>query len=337
MLIARFHAALPGGVPDAIHLLPLGKFQAVDGRKFDNANPAALVAAFQAGSKQLVIDENHGTDYAAKAGFSARAVGHIVGMEVRDDGMWGTVEWNEDGLALLAKKSYSGISAVVGFDPSGKVTSILRAAMTNDPAITGLTQLFHNQETTMELAALRAALGLPDTADEAACLEAARTAHQSRTTAATHLATFAAAAGVGTGSTAEQIVAAIRGGSTEYATLAARTITLETELGNLRTATLQREATTEIDAAIKDGVPILAMRDHYIARFAKDPESVRTELKALPRINGNVVNPPDPKNPTIATLSAIDLEVARNMGIDPAKLVEYRKERAAVQPDGRAA
>jgi phage I-like protein len=334
MLIARFHAALSGGVPTAIHLLPLGKFTATDGRKFDNANPAAVVVASMVDGRELAIDENHATDFAAKAGFSARAVGRIVRLEVRNDGIWGDVEWNDDGRAILTNKAYDSISATIDTDKAGNVTRILRAALTNDPALPELTRLFHNQETTiMDLAALRAALGLPDTADEAACLEAARTAAQSRT----QFATFATAAGVPATSTAEQIVAAIRGGSTQMATLAARTVTLETELGELRTSTLQREATTEIDAAITAGVPILAVRDHYIARFMKDAAGVRIELAALPRLNGTVrVNPPpaDPNNP-IATLSAIDLHVSSIMGTDPAKLAAYRA--AKTQTDPRAA
>jgi len=176
MLIARFHAALSGGVPTAIHLLPLGKFKAVDGRAFNNPNPQAVIDASMADGRQLAIDENHSTNTAAKAGFSARAVGRIVSMKLRDDGIWGDVEWNDDGLALLSKKSYDSISASIHHEEDGTVTRIVCAALTNDPALPELTRLFHNQETTMELAALRAALGLPDTADEAACLEAARAA-----------------------------------------------------------------------------------------------------------------------------------------------------------------
>jgi hypothetical protein len=181
-------------------------------------------------------------------------------------------------------------------------------------------------------------LGLPDTADEAACLEAARAAHQSRTGAAAQIATFAAAAGVAGNATAEQIVAAIRVGSTEVATLAARTVALETELGQLRTATLQKEATGEIDAAIKDGVPILASRDYFIALFMRDPAGTKTVLAGMPRLNGTAVKPPPPAagDTSVATLSALDLEIATQMGVDPAKLAAYRASKA--QPtDVRAA
>ena len=109
---------------------------------------------------------------------------------------------------------------------------------------------------------------------------------------------------------------------------------LETELGQLRTATLQREATAEVDAAIKDGVPILSLRDHYIARFMRQPEEVRSELSKLPRLNSaGGVKPVAPQEggDGVATLSALDLEIARNMGTDPAKLVALRKERAQAQ------
>jgi hypothetical protein len=171
-------------------------------------------------------------------------------------------------------------------------------------------------------------------------VEAARAAHQARTTAATHLATFATAAGAAAGSTAEQIVAAIRGGSSEVATLATQVRTLETQIAEQRTATLQREATAEVDAAIKDGAPILTLRDHYIARFQREPDAVRKELAGLPRLNGagnRVTPPPAPGDETVATLSAVDRSVAGLMGTDPAKLVQWRKKQAALQTDGRAA
>jgi hypothetical protein len=182
-------------------------------------------------------------------------------------------------------------------------------------------------------------LGLPDTADEAACLEAARTATQARTQFATFSASIAGAAGVAATSTAEQIVAAIKGGPSQVATLSARVQAAETELTNLRTATLQRDAETAIDAAIKDGVPILASRDYFIGAYVKDAAGTKAVLSTLPKLNTGgtaVLTPPDPANP-IATLSAIDLETCKQMGTDPLKLVEYRKKQAEARGDGRAA
>src|SRR6185437_15837704 len=125
MLTARFHAALSEGVPTAIHLLPKGKFTAIDGRVFETKDPAAVIAASKASGRQLTIDENHATDYAAKAGFSAPAKGRITDLEIREDGIWGAVEWNEAGKALLADKAYDSVSATIKYAQDGTVEQIL--------------------------------------------------------------------------------------------------------------------------------------------------------------------------------------------------------------------
>ncbi|HQU16632.1 MAG TPA: phage protease [Gammaproteobacteria bacterium] len=332
--VSCFSLALPAGVPTAIQLLPLGKVTATDGRTVNVVDPQAIVDASMPDGRALTVDENHATDYAAKAGFPAPAFGRITRLEVREDGIWGDVAWNKKGLAVLEEREYDGVSPTVQFAADGTVSRILRAALTNDPAILELNRLFHNQEKQMDAAAIRAALGLPDAADETAILEAARAAAQARAAATTHLATFAAAAGLSGAVTPEQIVEAIQKGSGDAQTLASRIVTLETTLRTERTARLHQEAIDVVDQAIKDGVPILTLRDRYIERFQSDPDGVRMELAGLPRLNsaGAVPPPPNPKDP-VAGMSATDRRVSSLMGTDPAKLAAYRQK----QVEGSAA
>ncbi|NVK60486.1 MAG: hypothetical protein HWE37_10485, partial [Rhodobacteraceae bacterium] len=65
---------------------------------------------------RIHIDENHSTDTAAKLGLSAPARGFITEMEERADGIWGRVDWNESGRALLSDRAYWGLSPVLSYD-----------------------------------------------------------------------------------------------------------------------------------------------------------------------------------------------------------------------------
>lgn len=69
-------------------------------------------------------------------GAAAPAAGWIDQIEVRDDGIWGHVQWTARAKEMLAAKEYSFISPTSIFDPTTReVQIILRAALVNDPAV----------------------------------------------------------------------------------------------------------------------------------------------------------------------------------------------------------
>lgn len=81
-LLALGHAtALDGSAPDWVHLLPLGKWQGVDGRgPYEIAGLAAAekvitATRFQNDARPLAIDYDHATDLAAPQGDPAPAAG----------------------------------------------------------------------------------------------------------------------------------------------------------------------------------------------------------------------------------------------------------------------
>jgi phage I-like protein len=163
-----------------IHLLPAGEFRARDGRgpwMLSDADAVILASAAYAGLKTIPVDYDHQIDNAIKNGQPAPAAGWIKRLESRADGLWGLVEWTEKAMAHLSAKEYRYLSPVFNFTPNGKVTRVLRAALTNNPALE-LTALASAQATDAPapdtLVELRGLLGLADDADMAAIIEGVR-------------------------------------------------------------------------------------------------------------------------------------------------------------------
>lgn len=197
-MVATCTSLLPDGAPDWVKLMPSGDVLAMDGRaKWQNSAPAFVVANSQA-AIDLVIDYEHQTDLAAKNGQPAPAAGWIKALEARDDGIWGRVEWNDKAKAHLKAKEYRYLSPSFYHDQARNVTRIIRAALTNNPAIHELPALANAQEpgthvmNAEEMKALALALGLPETATAADITKAA-TANAQALATATAQATAATA------------------------------------------------------------------------------------------------------------------------------------------------
>ncbi|MDP3408198.1 phage protease [Bosea sp. (in: a-proteobacteria)] len=326
--ISSLHFQIPAGqAPEWVHLTPAGTFSGVDGRgPFTLQDAAAVITASMAAGK-LPIDENHSTDKAAPEGRPAPARGWIVEMQLRDDGLWGRVDWTATGKRLVEEHEYRGISPVfVSETAGGKVVRILRAALTNDPNLT-LTTL-HSRTPDMDfLAKLRTALGLKADAAEDAVLTAV-TSHAAIAAAqdklldaaglkgdarqldlVSHVTTLAAdAAKLGAISvhfksagldlaklSPKDLETHLQArGDSDAAELRQTNISLQSRLTALEQSTSRDKAEAFIDGAIRSGKPLLAMRDHYVARHQKDPAGVEKEVDALPSIHDGGVRRPPP-------------------------------------------
>ncbi len=165
----HYHTALPttdnGKVPDWVHLLPVGAFSGVDGRgpyRVEDAQ-ALITHSMEAEGGKLPIDENHATDRALISGGPAPAVGWIVELHARADGIWGRVDWTKSGRAMVADHAYRGISPAFAA-PGGVVTRIARASLTNAPNLKINTLHTTQKEPAMlPLEDVLKALGLPAT------------------------------------------------------------------------------------------------------------------------------------------------------------------------------
>ncbi|TCP09248.1 phage I-like protein [Crenobacter luteus] len=136
--------------PKAVRLLPAGQFRARDGRPWDapywliDAAIAANVIRRAANrADNFVIDYEHQTLLADQNGQPAPAAGWFKTVEWREDGLYAVdVEWTPRATQMLADREYRYPSPVFRYDPAtGEVLELLHAALTNHPALDGLTDL----------------------------------------------------------------------------------------------------------------------------------------------------------------------------------------------------
>ncbi len=328
------------GAPEWMHVIPAGRFTGVDGRgPYFLNDAAAVVANFASEGRKLPIDENHSTDLAGKKGFAAPARGWIVDLQSREDGIWAKVEWTPEGLSLMQGKAYGYVSPVLQHPPKPpyNIARLLRVALTNDPNLT-LTSLHSNsQENSMDIVALRKALGLPETADETAVLAAITASHSASTSQAALMSRVAQAVGVDATADGEALVTALNAKlkpvttvEAENSELKAQVTSLNSRVETLVTTHAMEKATTTIDAAIAAGKVVPALRDHMIARHSKNPTEVETELKLAPSINaGGLGNRQPPVTGETATEE--ELKVASMMGVDPEA---FKKQHATLHAKG---
>ena len=321
-----------GAAPDWVHLTPAGTFRGADGRGPYTIDPAAVIAA---STCPMVLDENHSTDLALTSGGSSPARGWITELAARPDGLWGRVDWTPSGRTLVGERAYRGISPAIASERgSGRVVRVLRASLTNLPNF-DLTTLHNRQEFShMDLASLRAALGLAAEASLDDCVAAATRQREAVTTHAAQLGRIARAAGAAENADAAAIETALgtvrTGADAEARRLAAEVVTLNTRLGELQTAQARGRAEAAIDAALAAGKPITALREHYISRHMQDAASVDRELAAMPSLHAGGLG--GRAMPAAADgLTQQDRDVATRLGLKPEQLKAEREKREALR------
>lgn len=327
LLLASALAQTGDEAPAWIRLVPAGEFRAVDGRGPWRIADAASVITASLKAAPLPLDENHATDHAQKNGGAAPARGWITALEAREDGLWGQVEWTPAGRQLLAERAYRAVSPVIEHRKDGTVLRLVRAALTNTPAVPDLT-LLTEEDPGVDLAQLRAALGLPETADEAAILTGARAAGEAQRAGQALLTRIAAAAGLQADANAETIVSTLtsRAAAGDPAQLAQTVLQLQTQLTTLTQQGARERAERVVDGAIRAGKPIRPLRDHYVTRHMADPQAVETELAALVSIHdGGVVTPPPADGGGAAGVSAEEARALALLGVDPKAYEAERK------------
>ena len=182
-----------------IQLFPAGTFAARDGRpgnlrgvnatswRLTAQDAEAVIVHWQRTATPLVVDYEHQTQLAAQNGRPAPAAGWITSLEWEEGrGLFAGVDWTDKARAHIRAGEYRYISPVFAFDrQSGAVLRLICAALTNHPALDGMDAASATftpyEEPPMKQ--ILAALGLPETADEAAALAALTTLRQERDSA----------------------------------------------------------------------------------------------------------------------------------------------------------
>jgi len=127
-----------GQAPEWIGLIPAGDIDTRDERAYVNDDPKTVIAATEALRMEvgLPIDYDHATDLAAPNGRPAPAAGWLKEFKIRDGAIFARVEWTEAGRKAVTSGEYRYVSPVFDYSKkTGRITRILRAALTNNPAL----------------------------------------------------------------------------------------------------------------------------------------------------------------------------------------------------------
>ncbi|MDB5432419.1 MAG: hypothetical protein JWP35_3535 [Caulobacter sp.] len=328
-----------------VQLVPMGKFQARDTRApwelRDRSHADQVVASTMAwaAGQDLVIDYDHQSEAALKLqGAVAPAAGWMKQLEVRDDGIWARVDWTSPATAKLAALEYRYISPVFLFDPkTGAVETILRAGLTNNPALSDLAavaaqDLVDQEDQDDMLKKIAAALGLADTATEAEVLAVCGTLAATQAS----IKTIAQAAGLDDKADATAICAAVKTAveagtpdPSKYAPLSV-VAELQAQVTTLTTTNAVDKATLAVDEATAAGKVTPGNRAWALDHATKDLASFNKFVANAPVVlsAGGIadLNKPDPAT---AVLSAEDKASCALLGVDEAAFLETRKKELA--------
>ena len=187
--LAALSAAKVGNTDGLIKIVPKGQFAPVDGRTdtgvahwtMTASLAQQIIAAFDAGQTDLVVDYEHATLKAAETGQQNPAAGWISKYVWDDErGLMGEVKWTQRAKDMIDSGEYRYLSPVLEYDTLGNVRGLHSVALTNSPALDGMAlaalsrqnSINPKQETSMNKEALIKLLGLAADADDKA-IEAA--------------------------------------------------------------------------------------------------------------------------------------------------------------------
>lgn len=290
-----------------------GKVRGVDGRTFRLANPAAVVAAW---TRPRAITENHARYLVAPKGGPAPAFGWINGIAAGGaGGIEFDPDWNPRGRAAIDGRDYLYLSPEFEHDEAGNILAIVGAGLTNDPNFTQLAlhseQDDDDQEHSMSLKAIATALGLPETADESACLTAINSLNQDKQTAL---------------NAAQHPSPDQWKPKAEFDALLTRATTAETALNAVQQQGRAAEINAVVDKAQEDGKVIPATRDYYLACCREEGglDRFRAALPAMPVIGQPGVNPGGKPPATQTALNAEEQLICTQLGLTPEEFLAAR-------------
>lgn len=275
-----------------VHLLPSGSFTGFDGRgPYHAPDPEAIIRATREASRgrALPIDYGHALEAAGLAGAAAPAAGWIEDYEVRGGEVWGRVIWTREGGRRVGEREYRFLSPVFHHDAAGNVLWLARAGLTNRPNL--VLAAIHSQcpgsgqeeeDQVADLKTIATALGLAESADEAAIVARCSTAVAAEGTRGK----VAHALQLSPTATDDELVARITALATpdpsQYVPVAVHS-RVAADLASAR----QKDTERAVDAAIAARKLSPAQRDWALAYHARDPEGFDTFVAAQPAILGD--------------------------------------------------
>ncbi len=144
--------ATPIPVPSRVLLIPWGDVQSASGNfKVDDESARLIAAQLSERRVEIPIDYEHqtlGGEFASPDG-TAPAAGWIKGLDIQlGVGIFGRVNWTPRGGSAVATREYRYLSPVVWVRKSdGKAIGLHSVALTNKPAIAGMSAIVNSSRT----------------------------------------------------------------------------------------------------------------------------------------------------------------------------------------------
>lgn len=329
-LTGSHHIALAssqdGKLPEWIQLLPQGVATPQDDVRAPwlVSDPQAIALASRA-KLPMFIDVDHAFDLNSK-GTPNPAFGWIEDVvgegPAKEPGVWGRVAWTGLGQRALASREYRYISPVFFHDKETReVSVILRATLTNDPALP-LKALASRQaepapENPMSLVAIAGALALAATATEAEIVSAIGALSSEKKALASRLTSIGKAAGIEGEIGDDQAVALcakvqaapVKPGYVSQADFDK----LQLELASVQRTMSGDRASDLVEKAIAGGRLTPAQREWAVGYASREPAEFAKFIGGQPKIleGGQVV----PGDPAAGELTAQQKELCARHGI----------------------
>ncbi len=341
---AQIITASAGALPSQIELFPTGTIRLADQRgavgEVTNAQALADRSMSAAKGGVIPIDFGHGMD--GLAGANPRAAGWITALSVVDNRIMAEVEWTTEGAEALEGKMFRFISPTFTV-PEGQneVGHILRAGLTNDPALPELSLVASQQEKSqMSLTKLAAKLGMPDETDEAKILAAAEAAIDQ----ADHLKPIITAAGltgVLTASGATAIVAKMadtgsdKPDPSKFVPIAAFQ-EVQTQLASAQSQIGDDRVSTIVASAITAGKVTPALKDWATDYACKDMAGFKTWLASAPNLVAGAPLTPagDPPAANAGKLTAEEKAICAATGVSEIAFLATKTGKPAPEKKG---
>jgi phage I-like protein len=310
---------------------------------FDDEAAALVMSEFEQhmsdGAQGLMIDLEHLSLDNDARNFDPDARGWAQ-LELRAGELWATaVQWTEDGARRLREKTQRFISPAFARDPeTRRITKIINVAITALPATDQLTPLVAANQRGDQMDALKEALGLAEDAtaeDVLNALNALKTKLSESEAALAKLqdgddedeetrkaeASIAASAREATGKTAPDEVSAalvaLKSGAGSHTELASEVEALKATLRKRDVREMVRDNVTKIPPTLEEWA------------LGQTPEALTAYLEKAPVVRKAPAREPTHPTDDEVTLTAEDIEVARQLGNDPADVLKTKKADAA--------
>ncbi|WP_370226250.1 phage protease [Pararhodobacter marinus] len=309
----------PSGIaPEWVHLIPPGRMPTRDGRKFNLADPGAVILDFNQRGVDLPIDYEHQMDKPSVGPKGpVPAAGWIKELAHDETGIWGRVEWTAAARDLITRKEYRYLSPVF-LHADGQVRRLIGAGLVHRPNLQ--LRALASEETAMPPEPKPAAPASHDAPAAPWMVLANRLLHA-----------FDLPADV----TEEKALDALKAFLTRQAKASempdpARFVPIDAVRDlmadrNSRLATLrENDAKSRVEAAISAGHLTPAMRGWATALCASDPASFDAFVSHWPapfaHLHRRVAFPALPGTTTQTSASDAELAVCAQPGLTPERL-----------------